>query len=476
MNKLCVLLVLLSLVIGNSTFVIAQKRGQARIDSLLSELSKAKEDTNKVNLLNNLSSHNITINSSEGLKYGKRGLELAKEFDWKKGIAKCYISLGANSFSLRNYSKSLVYWQKALKIDEELGNKNDVARHLSNIGIVYRNLFDYEKALKYYQKALKINEELGNKRSIAINNGNIGEIYKDKSDYEKALNYFHKALKMDEELGSINGVARHIGNIGGVYKDQFDYEKAMKYYQKALKMNEELDDKRGMAFNLGSMGDLYLSLTQDTILSKIEGKSNSFNLNKKLNLAKSLKLTLKAVEISENIGAKDKLIAWYNILQTAYKEKGDFKNAYIYKSKWVAVNDSVFNENNSKEIGILETKYEYEKKEQEAHIAAEKEAEEKSYSNTIQYSSISLFIILLFVSLFIIPNLNVPSGIIEGMVFITFLLFYELILVITEPYIDTWTSGIPIYKLGLNLAIALLFIPFHNYEKKLRLKYVGKRE
>ena len=62
---------LIAFLIFNFQFLIAQKQGQARLDSLLQELPKAKEDTNKVNLLNSLSSGYYSINPNEGIKYGE---------------------------------------------------------------------------------------------------------------------------------------------------------------------------------------------------------------------------------------------------------------------------------------------------------------------------------------------------------------------------------------------------------------------
>jgi hypothetical protein len=63
----------------------AQLEGQDRIDSLLSQLPKANEDTNKVKLLIDLSHTYYSINPDEGLNFGKQGLALAEKLNWKKG-------------------------------------------------------------------------------------------------------------------------------------------------------------------------------------------------------------------------------------------------------------------------------------------------------------------------------------------------------------------------------------------------------
>ena len=64
----CLLLLLLSLVAAT---VSAQKKGQARLDSLRGVLPLLAEDSTKVRVLNSLSFAYNSINPTEGIKFGK---------------------------------------------------------------------------------------------------------------------------------------------------------------------------------------------------------------------------------------------------------------------------------------------------------------------------------------------------------------------------------------------------------------------
>ena len=97
-----------------------------------------------------------------------------------------------------------------------------------------------------------------------------------------------------------------------------------------------------------------------------------------------------------------------------------------------------------------------------------------NHRNMIQYSSVSIFVVILLIAMMIAPRMPVNFWWIEGLVFITFLLIYEFILVVSEPWVDSFTNSIPIFKLGINLAIALLFLPFHRVEDKMRDKFEKK--
>jgi len=66
-----ILLVIISFVFSIN-ITNAQLQGQDKLDSLLKELPKMKEDTNGVNLLKNLSFYFYPINPEQGIEYEKK--------------------------------------------------------------------------------------------------------------------------------------------------------------------------------------------------------------------------------------------------------------------------------------------------------------------------------------------------------------------------------------------------------------------
>ena len=357
------LFILISIILS-APILLAQLSGQAKIDSLLKELPKIKEDTNAVNLLSTLSGELRSINPDKGIEYGLQGVELAKEIDWKKGEAKCYNSLATNyAGGKSNYPKALEYYNNALKINKEIGNKSGIAANLSGIGVIYKSQSDYPKALEYYHKSLKINEELGDEKSaagtihnigviyyfqsdypkaleyynkarkineqeggnkswLANNLGNIGLIYMSQSDYPKALEYFHKALKIDEKLENKNGVARHLGNIGNIYSSQSDHPKALEYFHKALKIDEELGNKSGIARHLGNIG--------------IEYSHQS-------NHPKALEYYHKALKIDEELGNKNGVARHLGNIGIIYEYQSNYPKALEYYHKALKINEELGN-------------------------------------------------------------------------------------------------------------------------------------
>src|SRR3989338_5618833 len=83
MNCLRSRIILLSLIVL-PLVSIAQLQGQPFIDSLLKELPKMPDDTNKVNALGDISFNYRTIDGEKGILYAEKCRERAKNIDTQK--------------------------------------------------------------------------------------------------------------------------------------------------------------------------------------------------------------------------------------------------------------------------------------------------------------------------------------------------------------------------------------------------------
>ena len=100
---------------------------QTTIDSLQNILSAAKEDTNKVNTLNNLAWEFINAGEYEkSLNCANQASILADKINYKKGKAKSYHNIGNIYTYQGNYPQALKTHFASLKIREEIGDKNGI--------------------------------------------------------------------------------------------------------------------------------------------------------------------------------------------------------------------------------------------------------------------------------------------------------------------------------------------------------------
>ena len=95
-------------------------------DSLLQQLTTAKEDTNKVNILNALSTNLFVTKTDSALLIANEALKLAQKIGSQKGIGEAYHSL-SNCYSVKNnYDKQIEFLLKELEICIEKDNKTSV--------------------------------------------------------------------------------------------------------------------------------------------------------------------------------------------------------------------------------------------------------------------------------------------------------------------------------------------------------------
>lgn len=79
------------------------------IDDLLIELKQSSEDTNKVNVLNQLSYESYRQGDFEAeMKYGEEALKLAEKLKWKKGIADSYKNIGGAYEDFGDYNQASI--------------------------------------------------------------------------------------------------------------------------------------------------------------------------------------------------------------------------------------------------------------------------------------------------------------------------------------------------------------------------------
>lgn len=334
---------------------IAQKQGEARIDSMLAVLLKMDDDSNKVELLNSISYDYYSRNPGEGLKYGKQALSLAEKLGWKIGVGESYKNIGNIYWAKSDYPKALDYYFKALHVNEEINYKRGIAKCLTNIALICRVQSDYSGAIKYHENAIRIFEELGIESGVSMNLENIAEMCSEQKDYTKALEYYSRVLKIEEKLNTPANIASCLSGMGRIFQSQLDFGKAMEYYSRALKLSEELGNRKSKALIMGYMATANLDMA---------GKQSNATETVKFRAFQTAKTYVdSAITIDIELGDLENLFTLYNTLSKINEQLGNKDAALAAYKNYSATKDSVYNSEKSKSIAQIQSKYEEEKTE-----------------------------------------------------------------------------------------------------------------
>ncbi len=329
------------------------KAGQARLDSLLAELPRAKPDTNRVKLLNEISYDYSGGNLNEAINYASQALALAKQLTWEKGMAKSNMRLGGCYTLQSDYTKALSCNLSGLKIAESIKDKYLIGGITNNMGRIYLNMANYPQALINYGKALKGAEELGNKIAVVITLRNIGFVYSEQGDYSKALVYYQKALKLDKAQVSFD-------EMGVAYLNLADYPQALTYLRKGLNQSKVNRNKGQLAGSYAGLAKLYLKIVTNSNATFLTTLLRS---NKTNTLQKANAYADSAVVLAKERGDLTALYRAYQTRSQIQDALGEPQAAFASFKDFIKTKDLVINQQNTSNIAVATLQYDFDKKE-----------------------------------------------------------------------------------------------------------------
>lgn len=289
----------------------------------------------------------------EAQYYADSCLALADQESYEFLRAKSYDNLGVLLGLRGKHSEAVEYFIKSLDAFEKIGDENKISTALLHLGHTYELAGNYQTALEYLKRALTSIRKTGNKYNEGWAMVNIGVTYSRLNEVDTALVYYHTALGLAEQINDLRLILTCLDNIGGKYSLKREFEKSNYYLGKAYRLSEQSGRNSRTIYILGNLAENYLYMSKYDS-ARIFGE-------KQLELAKTAEL------ISEQ------KVAYYTLAQI-YDSLGDYKKAKESLLGYIAVNDSIFNQQKSEQIELLRISHETEKKEQEiALLASEKQ-------------------------------------------------------------------------------------------------------
>lgn len=246
---------LLSFIALSSLTSFAQKSETDSIENILKNYKK--EDTTRIDLLNDLSYAYTNLDPDKGLLYASKAILLSKKLNNAKRLGRAYGNRALNYTFLGKDSLAIYWYQEGINYAIKTNNKSGEGILLNNLAILYINRSEYKKSLDLRLKALSIFTELKDKKKIGSILSNIGVTYFYIADYPKANAFYFKALKVAQEMKDISGEALTTSNIGMVYKKMGNYNKALFYYQKSLKQSQLSNDQHAVSNTLANIATIY---------------------------------------------------------------------------------------------------------------------------------------------------------------------------------------------------------------------------
>jgi signal transduction histidine kinase len=291
-------------------------------------------------------------NQQQALAAGLKSFSIFKKIDNKEGQVSAANNIGYVYDDMGSYAKALEYYLIALQIAEKEGDKYTQTALMNNIGLIYEAQKDTCKALDFYYQAHRLATELNNQRDLAFLNHNIGIIQLSKGNMDEAYKYISQSLATRQKLGFTCDMSMDYASLSTYHLKSEKYDSAFFYNAKALSIAEGCQDKRNLSSCYNQLGLLYQK----------SGKAARAveNYKKALALAKSAGLMDVQKEVAGNL---------YKVM----KDQKRFDEALAYFELSSALKDSLFNEENTRQMATLEAEYNFEKVRERLAFDAEKD-------------------------------------------------------------------------------------------------------
>ncbi|TYR38438.1 tetratricopeptide repeat protein [Sphingobacterium phlebotomi] len=334
---------------------------------------------------------------------------------------------GGDSYYYNNPSSMLEVAEKVLSIAEKQKDPLERARSYQFMASCYYNIkTDYDSTFYYLQQAEKLYNTLNSKEAITAKASvfnNYGTLKQDVGEYPAAIDYYIQALKLYDETGSTEKSGHVLINISNLYALLGDYQKSEKYAREAVVLGQrsvdpftEAGGKINLASTLISLNkyDEVIPLLED-VLAYGEKYNNTYivflyylnygrylieykndkplavqQFEKAYELGKlvedeweTMRLDVnlseaylknsqypaaynaaeRGLRIAEKLQAKEyiRVASWVLAQVDVYNK--DFENAYQLLNQAYIYQDTLFNEQNQRNLALLEVEYQTEKKE-----------------------------------------------------------------------------------------------------------------
>ena len=364
------------------------------------------------------------LNESE--RYSRLSLENFEKAGDKRGMVNSLSALTYLARQRSNFDLAIELTNRAIETARSINDTVPLADALNTLGNIYKDMLLFNEAIDSYFEALDLWENKNDSSGLAIAYGSIALMYFYQQEYDRALEFNLKKLPISEKAGDLWEQSKTLNNISQIYSAREMHDSSLYFLKKGLVLNEKMNYRSGIANACHNIAAAYY----------MKGKSDSANhyISRSINIAENIndpelpsylitlaryqrgqknyadalanarKAYLMATDQNEPIIVSSAA----GLLSDIYSETGRKGMAYDYLKEFLAINDSISNNEFLKKITRLEIQNEYDRKQEEAEFEHSQELlireNRIKQQNLYVRGLIILLVLLVVISIFYIHN------------------------------------------------------------------------
>lgn len=388
---------------------------------LLPQLVNSQNDSTIIQKLKDDIARTQDTDPDSSYYYIQKTIRIVQKEKNEFELSYCYFYLGRYYYNQANPDTAKHWLLKSMMSAKKTSNKKALALNYNLLGLIEMYQGRYVNSLQFLLKSLEIAEKnnLTKNRCNALNN--LGTLYELQKDTIKALKCYKDNVKIAKENNFSEELLYNYTSLGIINRATHKNE-AIKYYNLAFEIADKLKDDYQKASILLNTSEVYLSVDLAdsyqkafnclTKLKAIEEKSKNtdhlfyyyFNMGayycKTKKYENSVKMYLKALEMSKKGIDSEQKIRLFQSISKAYVKSGNYEKAFLFSEKYHSLQDSVFSIKKANDFEEIQTKYEVEKKNLKIDLLSREKTIEKTKKKIVIYIGLALVIPLMILVFF----------------------------------------------------------------------------
>ncbi len=339
------LIFITSLLILRSSLGFGQN--QARADSLIRNLQIVQGDSARLQMYYDIA--RLHPDPELSVQYSDSLIALADKINELRFRAKGLHLKGVSYRLTGKLEESLNFLFQSASLATAINDSSELANSYTEIATTYGSSSDIQNSLTYNTKAIDLFRAIGDPflRMALLN---TGYDYYTVAEYDTALMYYDEAEELFQAANSKIGIAYTIGNRALVKWKTGDVQSAITDLEHAIDLLVPLGDTYGMADYHNQLGNIYY--TQN------DYRNAAYHLSKGVKMASSLDLREQVRDASK-------------ILSQIFHQQEVRDSAYVYLRQYIAMRDSIANEDIIKALANQRADYEINLKQIEVDLATQ---------------------------------------------------------------------------------------------------------
>ena len=391
--------------------------GQSRISIFLGDLSRAKSDSQKIDIYKSILSFYSSRNIDSFNYFTDRAIDFAKKSSYPLGEGIIFAHLGLIDENQGRVDLAKQRINYALDIYREQKYLKGIAEMNHNLGVVEGRKGNFDVAIKYFVSALKLYDTIVDNHGLMLAYMNLGNLYSEHDDTVNTAKYLLLAEKISKKLPLEDATISLYNAIGVMYASKGDTQTAHKYFLNNLNLSNKPEFNNAHVESLIDLGEFYLiggaidkaldylqqglKIVQDNHMPEMESNilMEIAQITMDKDPAKAMVYIDSARIIAENTHNNYFLLNVYKTKVEIYKRQNDFKEALHFTEIRQKLADSIFNINKVKEIASIASGYEIEKSKQriaQLEVINKKNATERNATIVVGLIIFSILLVLFF--------------------------------------------------------------------------------